>query len=230
MKSDGPVGSTKRVSERADAPRGLEPAAPASAKQSGVVGVPAVSASLVTGLRLLVGELGIGAEVRARVLAADPFAKHWVDTPPEGGWSPVDRYLAVWRAVGTLVGDERLRELGRVRFEHAMDSGSLAPILRSWARTLRHDPDELVKVAPHLWRGISQNLGELRVLSNESGSAHLRFETDHPLLLTCRPWQCVMEGWGLGLVRLIRGEDGPELAARVFVGDTGRLDVLLVWR
>lgn len=229
MKIDGgAAGASDRVSERAVAPVGLE--APASAKQSGVVGVPAVSTSMVTGLRLLVGELGIGAEVRARVLAADPFAKRWVDAPPEGSWSPVDRYLTVWRAVGALVGEESLRELGRVRFERAMDSGSLAPILRSWARTLRDDPEEMVRVAPHLWRGITQNLGELRVLSREAGAAHLRFETDHPLLLSCRPWHAVMEGWGLGLMRLIRGGDGPELMARVYVGETGRLEVQLVWR
>ncbi len=204
------------------------------AKASGVVAVPVVATSLVTGIRLLLRELGLTDAVRTAVVAADPFASRWIDRGPEEAWCPIDRYLAVIAGLGTVVGEAKLRELGRLRFARAMETGRLAPILRSWERAFQGDPVELVKVAPHLWRGVTQGLGEVRLLEQDDSSACFVFETTHPAFLKCRAWHLLMEGWGQGLLTLARGSAAdPEslegLSAETVVRG-GHLQVRLAWR
>lgn len=200
-------------------------------RSSDVVPVPAVATSLVSGLRLLVRELGLANEVRAAILASDPFAAYWVDQTPEADFTPVDRYLAMWTALGRLVSPEKLRELGHERFRRGMDSGRVAPILRSWARTCRDDPADLVRVAPHVWRGITRELGELRVLEHDDRSARMLFDTEYPLMASATAWHRVMEGWGDGLVTLARGGRAlePGQGVTVSVDARGRVEALLRW-
>jgi hypothetical protein len=203
----------------------------ADVRSSDVMAVPAVATSMVNGLQLLVRELGLADEVRKAIVEADPLASYWVDCAPEADFCPVDRYLAVWGALGQLLSEERLRELGRERFERAMDAGRVAPILRSWARSCQHDPADFVRVAPHLWRGVTRGLGELRVLSEDGCSARVLFEVEHPLLARATAWHRVVEGWGEGLLSQVRGGRPlePGQGVTVSVDARGRIEAVLRW-
>jgi hypothetical protein len=227
MKADGRVAYAGEEEPVDEAARKRTP----DVRASDVVAVPVVATSLVTSLRMFVRELGLVDEVRAAILAADPFASYWIDQVPESDFVPVDRYLAVWGALGRLVPAERLRALGRQRFEHSMDSGRIAPILRGWARTCQDHPTELVRVAPHLWRGLTRGLGELRVVSEDATSCLMLIDVVHPRLASTSAWHRVVEGWGDGLVSLMRGGRplAPQQGVTVSLDAQGRIEALLRW-
>lgn len=196
-----------------------------------MVAVPAVTTHSIVGFITMLKERGRWDEVRADVLARDPFASHWIDRVADGSWCPLDRGAQLITAAHRLVGDGGVRSMGIARFSRAMDTGVLAPMLRSWARTVAPETETLVKLAPHLWRASSQGLGELKVLLVESGHARLHFTSDHPTFLACRPWHVFLEGFTLALIGLSRRTDElPEAGdvAEMKVID-GRLELELRW-
>ncbi len=172
-----------------------------------MVVVPAVTTHSIRGFVTILRESGHWSAVRSEVLRRDPFASHWVDTVADGTWCPLDRGGLLVEAARTLLGDDAIREMGSRRFVRAMDTGVLAPMLRSWARSVAPDTTTLVKLTPHLWRAASQGLGEMKVLEVRPGHARLRFTSDHPVFLACTAWHVFLEGFALGILALRRGEE-----------------------
>ncbi|MBX7191397.1 MAG: hypothetical protein K1X94_05040 [Sandaracinaceae bacterium] len=185
----------------------------------------------IRGFVAVLKELGHWPAVRAEVLRRDPFASHWIDSVADGTWCPLDRGGLLVEAARGLLGDDAIRDLGSRRFARAMDTGVLAPMLRSWARSVAPDTTTLVKLTPHLWRAASQGLGEMKVLEVRPGQARLRFTSDHPTFLACHAWHIFLEGFALGLVALRRGEATPvgpaDRAAMRRVDD--HLELELTW-
>jgi hypothetical protein len=223
----------ERVVERAQRASEAVSSDPEDAKSSGVVAVPALSMQSIGGFRKLLDERGNWSSVRAETRARDPFADHWIDSIGDGTWFPIDRTSLLMESTRAVLGDHAVRELGFARLSRAMDTGVLAPMLRSWARTVAPDTGTLVKLAPHLWRAISQGLGELKVLEVEPGFGRIRFTSQHPMFLGMRGWHLYLEGFSLGLVGLGRAdaksladtEDTAEIALR---GE--HLELELRWR
>jgi hypothetical protein len=202
---------------------------PDDANESGVVMVPAVTTHSIVGFITVLKERGRWDEVRADVLAHDPFANHWVDRVADGTWCPLDRSARLLASAHRVLGDEGVRSIGVARFSRAMDTGVLAPMLRSWARTVGPDTMTIVKLTPHLWRAGSQSLGELKVLEVRPGHARLHFTTDHPVFLACRAWHVFLEGFALAFIGLSRStNEGPapgDVATMTIVD--GRVELVL---
>lgn len=222
----------KRNEEHASS---VESTAPkdADAKSSGVVAVPAITGHSIRGFVKLLRETGCWPAVRAEALSRDPFASHWIDRVGDTTWCPIDRGHILAEATRTIVGDRAIREMGFTRFSRAMDTGVLAPMLRSWARTVAPDTATMVKLAPHLWRAASQGLGELKVEEVSPRSARIRFTSEHPTFLAMHAWHVFLEGFALGLLALRRGE-GASLEdqkdfAEMKLGEDGRVQLTLRW-
>jgi hypothetical protein len=217
-----------------DAPRGQPDASHGEpdAKSSGVVAVPAITSHSVRGFVTLLREAGQWQAVRAEAIARDPFASHWIDRTGDGTWCPIDRGHVLAEATRAIVGDRAIRELGLTRFSRAMDTGVLAPMLRSWARTVAPDTTTLVKLVPHLWRAASQGLGDLKVHEVRPGFASIYFTSAHPTFLAMHAWHIFLEGFALGLLALRRGEgarlDDDEDFAEMKAVD-GRVELTLRW-
>lgn len=186
--------------------------APADAKSSGVVAVPAIPSPSVAGFVALLREEGAWTSVRAEVMARDPFASHWIDRISEASMCPLDRACALMAGAAHVLGDARLRELGAIRFGRAMETGLLAPMLRSWARAFVGDAGTVVRLTPHLWRGSTQGLGSVEIAElvhpgDGSGRATIVFTSDHPTFLACHAWHVYLEGWAQGLLAMRHGEE-----------------------
>ncbi len=165
-----------KTSERSVEGTDVPAESPKDARSSGVVAVPAIPAPTVVGFVTLLREQGVWPAVRAAVLARDPFASHWIDRIGDSSMCPLDRACLLMTGAESVVGAVRLRELGSIRFARAMETGLLAPMLRSWARTFVGDAGTLVQLTPHLWRGSTQGLGtvEIAELSHPAGGAAQR--------------------------------------------------------
>lgn len=203
------------------------------AKSSGVVAVPAITSHSVRGFITLLRETGQWQAVRAEAVARDPFAVHWIDRVGDGTWCPIDRGHVLASATLAIVGERAIREMGFARFSRAMDTGVLAPMLRSWARTVAPDTTTLVKLMPHLWRAASQGLGDLKVHEVTAGSATIHFTSVHPTFLSMHAWHVFLEGFALGLLALRRGEgarlDDADTAEMKLAAD-GRVQLTLRWK
>ncbi len=193
--------------------------------------MPAVTTQSIVGFVTMLKERGLWDAVRTDILRRDPFASHWVDRIADSTWCPLDRGAQLIETAHGLLGDDGVRSLGVARFSRAMDTGVLAPMLRSWARTVAPDTMTLVKLAPHLWRAGSQGLGELKVLEVERGFARLQFTSDHPTFVACHAWHVFLEGFALALIGLSRSDD--ELPAAGDVAQMtvveGRVELSLRW-
>jgi hypothetical protein len=204
----------------------------ADAKFSGVVAVPAVAGNSISGFVKLLRDTGQWPAVRAEVLVRDPFGSHWIDRVGDSTWCPIDRGHILAEATRAVLGDRGIREMGFTRFYRSMDTGVLAPMLRSWARTVMPDTATMVKLVPHLWRAVSHGLGELKVEEVRSGAARLTFTSQHPTFLAMHAWHLFLEGFALGLLALRRGEgaslDDSSDAAEMTVVD-GHVQLNLRW-
>lgn len=210
--------------------------APEEASSSGVVAVPALRTGSVLGGIAVLRERGQWEAVRAEVFRRDPFASHWIDRVADGAWCPLDRGIALFDALHALYGEEGARALGTTRFARSMETGVLAPMLRSWARVVAPDAVALVKLAPHLWRAGSQGLGDVRVLEARPGAARLRFTSEHPSLVSSAGFQAFLEGFVLELVKLRLGPDrggtdreAPSDDRAHFEIVEGRAELVLSW-
>jgi len=229
-----------KTSERSVEGTKVPAEAPRDARSSGVVAVPAVPTAAVVNFVTLLREEGAWTTVRQAAMARDPFASHWIDRISEASMCPLDRACALMTATEGVVGPVRLRQLGSIRFARAMETGLLAPMLRSWARTFVGDAGTLVQLTPHLWRGSTQGLGTVEVAelsqpSGGGGAATLVFTSDHPTFVGCRAWHVYLEGWAAGLLAMRHGEEAA--AARLAAGDDevshrvdeGRVKLSLRW-
>jgi len=214
--------------------------APRNAGSSGVVPVPAIPTASVVGFVTLLRQEGAWADVRTAVMKSDPFASHWVDRISDASMCPLDRACSLMTAAEGVIGAVRLRQLGSIRFARAMETGLLAPMLRSWARAFVGDAGTVVKLTPHLWRGSTQGLGTVEVTelshpASGGGTATIVFTSDHPTFLGCRAWHVYLEGWGKGLLAMRHGEEAA--AARAASGQdevscrvhAGRVEISLRW-
>lgn len=172
----------------------------------------------------LLRERGDWPRVREEMLRRDLFAQHWVETLSEGTWCTLDRGQLLIDSTRTVLGERAIREMGYRRLSRAMDTGVLAPMLRSWARTVAPDTATLVRLTPHLWRASSQGLGELKVLEAEAheggGHARIRFTSELPMFLEAAAWHCFLEGFALGLLALRRSDELPPLDPDAHEGAT----------
>lgn len=188
----------------------------------------------VLGFLGLLRELGVDREVRERVRAFDPEAARWLGSPDDEPFCPLRYVCAVMNAALDVLGEERLRSLGTRRFAQAMETGQLAPMLRSWSRAFADDVRSIVRLTPHLWRGSTRGLGDIRVVNEGPSSARIEFTTTHPLFLACRGWHVFLEGWSLGLLAMRfadcgEGDERLRDDRAVMVRSEGRLALEVSW-
>lgn len=193
--------------------------------------MPCITSPSIVGFVALLRERGHWPAVREEVVRRDPFASRWIDRIADGTWCPLERGIGVIEAAEALLGPDSVRELGFSRFSRSMDTGVLAPMLRSWARSVGPDTTTLMRLTPHLWRAASQGLGEMRVLDVHDGHAHFTFTSEHPLFVTRTAWHRFLEGFTLGLLALRHG-DGVEAASRdeaVMTSDGAHVELVVRW-
>lgn len=192
---------------------------------------PSVSGSVVAGTRVLLLEQGLWPKVRDAFLAAHGAQCGWIDESLGERWLDAGCYVQLIEAVRVVVGDVSLREVGKQRFARATEGGTLAPIVRSWARTFRHDPAELVRATPHLWGGGTRNLGRLRLVEHDASHARFVFDTRAPVFLEARAWHTYLEGWAEGLIELARPVDAvpPRVDVKIGLGPDGLVELRYAW-
>ena len=117
-------------------------------------------------------------------------------------WSTVDvdTHAAMLEAMGEVLGEAGVRAFGRERLSGEVSAGLFATIARSWLRSFRARPQELLRIAPYLWRTATRRCGTLGVEAVGEGYARGRFRQLPERLADCAPWRWMMEGMGEGLL------------------------------
>lgn len=143
-------------------------------------------------------------------------------------WSTVDLriHVALLEAMGEALGEGAVRDFGRERLTGEVSDGLFATIARSWLRSFRARPEELLCMAPHLWRTATRSCGTLHVVDVQEGCVRGRFRSLPPALIGCTPWRWMMEGMGEGILELV------ELlgTCRTYVrGEDYDLDLVVKW-
>jgi len=175
------------------------------------VGAPTIAASAVAGVRHLLIEENVWADVRAELVRTHADAASWIDSdlsvdPTKTRWVPVEHHAQMMDALFAVAGAARTFDLGRARGVRTGQAGAFAPVVRSWSRSFGANPAEFLKLTLHAWSSQTQNLGEF-VLA-EARPGHVRFVMkDATRLLTESPgWQLFLAGYGTGLLDLVKRE------------------------
>lgn len=162
----------------------------------------AIGSSMSSGVRRHLIEDGTWDAVRAQLLARDPDASAWIDVGVRGPWFPVERHLAIMRALHDVAGDEGVRALGQRRLHESLTAGILGPLLRSWGRSYAGAPAQLLRVAPHAWSAATRNLGTMVITSMGDRVMGIEVRQAPEIVRRCDPWHRFLEGYGLGVLEM----------------------------
>ncbi|MFW5920600.1 MAG: hypothetical protein ACOCUS_02080 [Polyangiales bacterium] len=166
-------------------------------RTTGVVGAVTIS------MRDQLARGGRWPTVRAALERRAPAAGDEVEAVRR--WSVVDvgTHVALLESMGEVLGESGVRDFGRERLTGEVSEGLFSTIARSWLRSFRARPEELLRMAPHLWRTAMRNCGTIRVVDVQDGYVRGRFEGLPSQLFDCRPWRWLMEGMGEGILELV---------------------------
>ncbi|WP_236517596.1 hypothetical protein [Sandaracinus amylolyticus] len=156
-----------------------------------------------------------------------PKVRAWIDSALSDAWCPVEYHLVILEAVAAEYGDDGIAAFGRARLLDNMSGGVLSPILRSWMRSYGSAPGHLLRVAPHVWRAVTRDLGRLMVVEMGERAARFRMEDMPDEARRCIAWHRFLEGYGVALL-----EAGSYQGAHVEIalGEVPRqLDGLVRW-
>lgn len=170
--------------------------------------VPTIAASAVAGVRHLLIEAKVWADVRAELVRVHEDAASWIDSdlsvdPTKTSWVPIAHHTQMMDALHVVAGAERTFELGRERAHRTAQAGAFAPVVRSWARSFGATPAEFLKLTLHAWSSQTQNLGTFVAAESRPGFARFRMAPASRLLRESIGWQAFLAGYGTGLLDLV---------------------------
>ncbi|MBZ0119125.1 MAG: hypothetical protein K8H88_19170 [Sandaracinaceae bacterium] len=164
--------------------------------------LPRIAASLLNGVRQTMIDEGHWADVERVLFELDPHAPSWLKAAERGEWVLAEHHLCVIEAMRRVLGAQALERYGAAHLRRDMETGALAPVLRSWARSFARDPHELLRVIPHAWQAVTRNLGRLVRVTEEPGRALYRLEGDPGLVAGSPGWQSFLTGFATELLHL----------------------------
>lgn len=185
-----------------------------------------VASSVVNNVRRQLIVEGRWPELERAALEYDPSLEEWLASTEDGDWVDFEGYARLMGAFDRALGTEGMNELGRRRLGSDLEIGALAPMLRSWFRELGEDPEAVLRVAPHVWQGITRHAGQMSVIESDPNSITFRFEGAPASLVQTQGWHRLFEGFGEALLE--RG--GLQGSVRASLDpETGELLVRGTW-
>jgi hypothetical protein len=166
-------------------------------------GRAAIAGRIVSSLRTLLRERGVWSEVERSLEETEPHAAAAMAAPDLPEWVEIESYLRMLDAAGRLLSEEQLRSLGRQRMERDAQSGFFGGVLRGWIRSIGSDPEDVVRVLPHLWRAGVRGLEDMYLVSEGERCAQFAVANLPPAVLACRPWHAVLAGIAEGVAALV---------------------------
>jgi hypothetical protein len=189
---------------------------------------PAILGAVVVPLREALVERGLWRDVLGRAredhALADASA---LEQAVHSSWVPLDTYASMVDAVGDILGEDGVRDLGEGGLDGELEDGFYSTMLRSWVQSLSAEPEEVVRAGPHLWRAALRNAGTMQLAASGNGFTRLRIQMPPPQLLASRAWQVLLEGIGRALLDHL-GLHGDVHCAPAS-GESRALDYLLMW-
>ena len=168
--------------------------------------VPAgeIAASVVAGMRHLLIEQGVWESVRAALEKADPGAERALTVDPtKVEWVSAAPYGQMMDALLAVVGETRAFELGRERIHQSAQAGAFAPIVRSWARSFGHNPEEFLRLTTHAWSTQTRGIGTFKLAESRPGRVRFVMADAGRVILEHAGWRRFLCGYGTGLLDLI---------------------------
>lgn len=142
-------------------------------------------------------------------------------------WLPLEDAIALAEASAEALSFDRLRDFGSSWVVHEVDVGSPPTILRSWLRSFAKSRENMVRIAPHLWKAAFRAGGRMGTADQGPGFLRLRLENVPPALLVSSACQTLLEGVGVGLLEM--GELEGDVHFGPAPGRPGAMDVLVLW-
>lgn len=161
---------------------------------------PQVATSVVNNVRRQLIVEGRWPELEKAALDHAPSLEAWLAAADTEEWIDFEGYAQLMSAFDGVLGSEGMKELGRGRLGSDLEIGSLAPMLRSWFRELGEDPEAVLRVAPHVWHGITRHAGQMVVVESDSSSILFLFEGAPASLERTTGWHRLFEGFGEALL------------------------------
>jgi hypothetical protein len=132
----------------------------------------------------------------------------WLEHPPWCAWVDLDRHVGLVDAAAEVMGLDAVRALGQERLADELHSGLLATVVRSWLRTFAGTPNQLLRVAPYLWRAGFRGCGDMILEDTQDTVLRFRVAQAPPQLRASMAWQTLLIGFGEGFLSLaqVQGE------------------------
>jgi hypothetical protein len=149
------------------------------AAESGVVrnaGLGLLSGGVISSYRAILVERDLWEHVRARFAQRGLHDAAWLDDVNHQDWVDVEAFVALLEVMAECMGVDELRWLVRKRIVDPAGSNFYAPILRSWARSFGHSPENMLRGVIHVWRAALRNAGRVRHEAVRAGEVHLVVE------------------------------------------------------
>jgi hypothetical protein len=185
---------------------------------------PEIAAALVRGTRRSLIENGTWERLEPALIARVEGVDAWLREAERAEWITLEPYLALMDMLRERLGDKTLASYGAARLRADVETGPLGPMLRSWMREFRRDPDALLRVAPHAWQAVTRNAGRMVIRDATPGRLSFEIEGPPPSLLQLCGWHRFLEGFGTELVRIAAGQGSFSISP-----DGASLSLVATW-
>lgn len=135
-----------------------------------------ISGGVLSSYRAILVERDLWEDVRATFARRGAYDDAWLDRVSHKDWVEVEAFVLLLDVLADTMGLDALRSLVRRRVIDPGGSNFYAPILRSWARSFGHSPENMLRGVVHVWRAALRNAGRVRHEAVRAGEVHLFIE------------------------------------------------------
>ena len=149
------------------------------AAESGVIGNAGwglISGGVLSSYRAILVERDLWENVRAGFALRSSYDEEWLDRVSHNDWVEVEAFVTLLDVMADTMGIDELRWLVRKRIVDPKGSNFYAPILRSWARSFGHSPENMLRGVVHVWRAALRNAGKVHPVLVRQGEVHIQVE------------------------------------------------------
>jgi hypothetical protein len=129
----------------------------------------------------------LGPEVKKLVL--EQFSKtttQAIREAKDADWLPVDYNIELCDCVAAEIGEAGVFDWSRKAVTYSIKSSVIGPFFLAALNMFKFKPSSVLKLAPHLWKSIYRNCGEVSNVEISPGCTHLIIKGLPPVMLKSR--------------------------------------------